>query len=231
MMFIKILTEYENRDNFCFYGELGDILQFILGGSSSIQVARDEDLAFQIGKEIHFDLVDHDKVRSFRIQKQTLFSQFKVRNWLQLPILCLFEDTCKLLFLSHHLHHSCLFYHSQVQDFFLPLEEGLSSLYSGLFVSSSCQVFSWPSWCILTGRCCKGTWHPSGLSEVLVMGKATESHLPTKQTTESVWRGSNCMKQLVPETQPFAYKVVPVMFFEKQRIFSFSQFEDLSFYG
>jgi hypothetical protein len=39
------------------------------------------------------------------------------------------------------------------------------------------------------------------------------------------------MKQLVPETQPFAYKVVPVMFFEKQRIFSFSQFEDLSFYG
>jgi ubiquitin carboxyl-terminal hydrolase 7 len=93
-----------------------------------IKVARDEDLAFQIGKEIHFDLVDHDKVRSFRIQKQTLFSQFKVRNWLQLPILCLFEDTCKLLFLSHHLHHSCLFYHSQVQDFFLPLEEeGLSS--------------------------------------------------------------------------------------------------------
>jgi hypothetical protein len=128
MMFIKILTEYENGDNFCCYGELGDILQFILGGSSLIQVARDEDLAFQIGKEIHFDLVDHDKVRSFRIQKQTLFSQFKVRNWLQLPILCLFEDTCKLLFLSHHFHHSYLFYHSQVQDFFLLLEEeGLSS--------------------------------------------------------------------------------------------------------
>jgi hypothetical protein len=124
----KILTEYDNRDNFCCYGELGDILQFILGGSSSIQVARDEDLEFQIGKEIHFDLVDHDKVRSFRIQKQTLFSQFKVRNWLQLPILCLFKDTCKLLFLSHHLHHSRLFYHSQVQDFFLLLEEdGLSS--------------------------------------------------------------------------------------------------------
>jgi ubiquitin carboxyl-terminal hydrolase 7 len=53
-----------------------------LDDGPSIQVARDEDLAFQIGKEIHFDLVDHDKVRSFRIQRQTLFSQFKVRKWL-----------------------------------------------------------------------------------------------------------------------------------------------------
>ncbi|MCD9642665.1 ubiquitin carboxyl-terminal hydrolase 13, partial [Datura stramonium] len=40
-------------------------------------VARDEDLRQQIGKDIHFDLVDHDKVRSFRIQKQTPFSIFK----------------------------------------------------------------------------------------------------------------------------------------------------------
>lgn len=43
-----------------------------------IQVGRDEDLQSQIGKDIHFDLVDHEKVRSFRIQKQTLFTQFKV---------------------------------------------------------------------------------------------------------------------------------------------------------
>ncbi|KAK4358507.1 hypothetical protein RND71_020736 [Anisodus tanguticus] len=42
-----------------------------------IQVARDEDVRQQIGKDIHFDLVDHDKVRIFRIQKQTLFSIFK----------------------------------------------------------------------------------------------------------------------------------------------------------
>ncbi|KAF3653644.1 Ubiquitin carboxyl-terminal hydrolase 12 [Capsicum annuum] len=42
-----------------------------------ILVARDEDLGEQIGKEIYFDLVDHDKVRSFRIQKQMSFSQFK----------------------------------------------------------------------------------------------------------------------------------------------------------
>jgi ubiquitin carboxyl-terminal hydrolase 7 len=55
-----------------------------------IKVARDEDLALQIGKEIHFDLVDHDKVRSFRIQKQTLFSQFKedVARELGIPITC-----------------------------------------------------------------------------------------------------------------------------------------------
>ncbi|KAL0736443.1 hypothetical protein Bca4012_012653 [Brassica carinata] len=42
-----------------------------------IKVARDQDLKEQIGKDIYFDLVDHDKVRSFRIQKQTPFQQFK----------------------------------------------------------------------------------------------------------------------------------------------------------
>ncbi|KAL8140936.1 hypothetical protein V2J09_006957 [Rumex salicifolius] len=42
-----------------------------------IKVARDEDLAEQIGKEIYFDLVDHDKVKCFRIQKQMPFNLFK----------------------------------------------------------------------------------------------------------------------------------------------------------
>ncbi|PON82403.1 Ubiquitinyl hydrolase [Trema orientale] len=42
-----------------------------------IKVARDGDLSEQIGKDIYFDLVDHDKVRSFRIQKQTPFNLFK----------------------------------------------------------------------------------------------------------------------------------------------------------
>ncbi|KAG4953164.1 hypothetical protein JHK87_038758 [Glycine soja] len=42
-----------------------------------LRVARDEDLAEQIGKDIYFDLVDHDKVRSFRVQKQTSFNLFK----------------------------------------------------------------------------------------------------------------------------------------------------------
>ncbi|KAI7736785.1 hypothetical protein M8C21_016432, partial [Ambrosia artemisiifolia] len=40
-------------------------------------VARDTDLLEQIGKDTFFDLVDHDKVHSFRIQKQTPFNQFK----------------------------------------------------------------------------------------------------------------------------------------------------------
>jgi len=31
----------------------------------------------QIGKDIYFDLVDHEKVHNFRIQKQMLFSSFK----------------------------------------------------------------------------------------------------------------------------------------------------------
>ncbi|XP_065870951.1 ubiquitin C-terminal hydrolase 12-like isoform X1 [Euphorbia lathyris] len=42
-----------------------------------IKVARSEDLLEQIGKDIYFDLVDHDKVRSFRIQKQMSFNLFK----------------------------------------------------------------------------------------------------------------------------------------------------------
>ncbi|KAB1200300.1 Ubiquitin carboxyl-terminal hydrolase 12 [Morella rubra] len=42
-----------------------------------IKVARDEDLADQIGKDIYFDLVDHDKVHCFRVQKQTPFNLFK----------------------------------------------------------------------------------------------------------------------------------------------------------
>ncbi|XP_025877752.1 ubiquitin C-terminal hydrolase 12 isoform X4 [Oryza sativa Japonica Group] len=42
-----------------------------------IKVARDEDLKEQIGKNIYFDLVDHEKVRSFRIQKQLPFTSFK----------------------------------------------------------------------------------------------------------------------------------------------------------
>ncbi|KAK1288930.1 Ubiquitin carboxyl-terminal hydrolase 12 [Acorus calamus] len=41
------------------------------------EVARNEDLAGQIGKDIYFDLVDHDKVQSFRIQKQIAFNLFK----------------------------------------------------------------------------------------------------------------------------------------------------------
>ncbi|XP_019461345.1 PREDICTED: ubiquitin carboxyl-terminal hydrolase 12-like isoform X4 [Lupinus angustifolius] len=42
-----------------------------------LKVARDADLHQQIGKDIFFDLVDHDKVRTFRIRKQTPFITFK----------------------------------------------------------------------------------------------------------------------------------------------------------
>ncbi|GFY89110.1 ubiquitin-specific protease 12 [Actinidia rufa] len=43
-----------------------------------IKVARDEDLLEQIGRNIWFDLVDHDKVQSFRIKKKMRFKFFKV---------------------------------------------------------------------------------------------------------------------------------------------------------
>ncbi|KAI3856932.1 hypothetical protein MKX03_012340 [Papaver bracteatum] len=44
---------------------------------TTIKLARNEDLSEQIGRDIYFDLVDHDKVRSFLIQKQMAFNQFK----------------------------------------------------------------------------------------------------------------------------------------------------------
>ncbi|KAF8398026.1 hypothetical protein HHK36_016952 [Tetracentron sinense] len=43
-----------------------------------LRVARNEDLVKQIGRDIYFDLVDHDKVHSFRIQKQLPFNLFKL---------------------------------------------------------------------------------------------------------------------------------------------------------
>ncbi|KAI4382644.1 hypothetical protein MLD38_008581 [Melastoma candidum] len=55
-----------------------------------IKVARDEDLHDQIGKEIFFDLVDHDKARNFRVQKQMPFLVFKeeVAKEVGIPIQC-----------------------------------------------------------------------------------------------------------------------------------------------
>ncbi|XP_039139538.1 ubiquitin carboxyl-terminal hydrolase 13-like isoform X1 [Dioscorea cayenensis subsp. rotundata] len=55
-----------------------------------IKVARNEDLTQQIGKDIYFDLVDHDKVRSFRIQKQLPFNIFKeeVAKEFGVPVQC-----------------------------------------------------------------------------------------------------------------------------------------------
>ncbi|GKV35061.1 hypothetical protein SLEP1_g43379 [Rubroshorea leprosula] len=55
---------------------------------TTIKVARDEDLGEQIGRDIYFDLVDHEKVRSFRVQKQTPFNVFKeeVSKVLGIPV-------------------------------------------------------------------------------------------------------------------------------------------------
>ncbi|PHU07760.1 Ubiquitin carboxyl-terminal hydrolase 12 [Capsicum chinense] len=53
------------------------VVRYLKGLVGQGKVARDEDLGEQIGKEIYFDLVDHDKVRAFRILKQMPFTQFK----------------------------------------------------------------------------------------------------------------------------------------------------------
>ncbi|KAF7143337.1 hypothetical protein RHSIM_Rhsim05G0178500 [Rhododendron simsii] len=42
-----------------------------------VKVARNEDLMEQIGRDRYFDLVDHNKVRSFRIKRWTPFNLFK----------------------------------------------------------------------------------------------------------------------------------------------------------
>ncbi|XP_031383024.1 ubiquitin carboxyl-terminal hydrolase 12-like isoform X2 [Punica granatum] len=42
-----------------------------------IRVALDRDLIEQIGRDIYFDVVDHDRVRTFHVQKQTPFKLFK----------------------------------------------------------------------------------------------------------------------------------------------------------
>ncbi|KAH7420842.1 hypothetical protein KP509_13G025300 [Ceratopteris richardii] len=55
-----------------------------------IKVACDSDLSGQIGKDIFFDLVDHDKVTGFRVQKQTPFKAFKeeIAKELGIPVEC-----------------------------------------------------------------------------------------------------------------------------------------------
>ncbi|KAL5702532.1 ubiquitinyl hydrolase 1 [Ranunculus cassubicifolius] len=44
---------------------------------TTIKVARDKDLFEQIGRDIFFDIVDHDKVHNFRVEKRMLFKDFK----------------------------------------------------------------------------------------------------------------------------------------------------------
>ncbi|GJP56486.1 hypothetical protein CLOM_g15553 [Closterium sp. NIES-68] len=43
-----------------------------------IKISRDEDLREQIGRDLFFDLVDHERVKSFRVQKQMRFAEFKL---------------------------------------------------------------------------------------------------------------------------------------------------------
>mmetsp|Transcript_18165 Transcript_18165/g.59352 ORF Transcript_18165/g.59352 Transcript_18165/m.59352 type:complete len:1097 (+) Transcript_18165:86-3376(+) len=42
-----------------------------------LKVASDQDMEAQIGKELHFDLVDHEKVKHYKVKKQTPFTEFK----------------------------------------------------------------------------------------------------------------------------------------------------------
>ncbi|KAL9675747.1 hypothetical protein QQ045_003953 [Rhodiola kirilowii] len=69
---LRVRLKKEQEDKECKKKEKAEAHLYTI-----IKVARDSDLAEQIGREIFFDLVDHDKVRSFRIQKQTPFNLFK----------------------------------------------------------------------------------------------------------------------------------------------------------
>ncbi|CAN1747834.1 Ubiquitin C-terminal hydrolase 12 [Linum perenne] len=57
---------------------------------TNIKVSCSEDLIEQIGKDVYFDLVDHDNVASFRILKQTPFILFKeeVAKEFGVPVKC-----------------------------------------------------------------------------------------------------------------------------------------------
>lgn len=43
----------------------------------TLRVARDEDMCGQVGSSQFFDLVDHDKVRTYRVKKNTPFMDLK----------------------------------------------------------------------------------------------------------------------------------------------------------
>ncbi|KAL5076247.1 hypothetical protein RYX36_015231 [Vicia faba] len=85
-----------------------------------IKVARDEDIEGQMGKDIYFDLVDHDKVRSFRVQKQTPFNVFKVSQ--SVILVCLSLDVLwqvgQLREVSNKVHNAEL-------KLFLEVEKGM----------------------------------------------------------------------------------------------------------
>ncbi|XP_024396662.1 ubiquitin C-terminal hydrolase 13 [Physcomitrium patens] len=55
-----------------------------------LKIARDEDLSNQIGKQQFFDLVDHDSVKSYRINQEVPFKQFKedVAKEIGIPASC-----------------------------------------------------------------------------------------------------------------------------------------------
>lgn len=69
------------------------------------QVACDEDLREQIGNNIHFDLVDYDKVRSFRVQIQMPFMVFKVRA---LVLSCSYQLAYYLFFFARQKYILCI---------------------------------------------------------------------------------------------------------------------------
>ncbi|KAL4576835.1 hypothetical protein LXL04_012935 [Taraxacum kok-saghyz] len=68
---IRLKKEEEKRENKRRYKARPDRYTLIK------VVARDEDLLEQIGKDIFFDLVDHDKVHCFYVKKETPFNLFK----------------------------------------------------------------------------------------------------------------------------------------------------------
>lgn len=77
------------------------VADFILSVPLCTQVARDEDLVEQIGRGIYFDLVDHNKVKVFRVPKKMPFSIFKV-PLVQKLFLDLY-DIPSLIFFSCHI--------------------------------------------------------------------------------------------------------------------------------
>lgn len=84
-----------------------------------MKVAREEDLREQIGNTRHFDLVDHDAVKSFRVAKTSPFLEFKKMVHPNASALPLFSSTLNqsdraITGSFHSSQH--LFWHPQVED-------------------------------------------------------------------------------------------------------------------
>lgn len=157
------------------------------------KVARDEDITEQIGKNIYFDLVDHEKVKSFRIQKQTPFQQFKVHaciflliSW-KMHFITMGDVLCEEVFLNLSWSRRIVVLTREISAFVWNLD--------CLEYSSCCKIPIWLCTCSFNivyyyarvGRGSQRVWCPSSITAVLDLGKASKPYLSSQSSPVTSW--------------------------------------------